>query len=129
MIRFYDHIKQNPTAKEVEGKYVLATGFFQYRSFRKPGKVTRVSKNRVHIEPILIDDVSEEISQSKNFIDLRSIGAVCDTEDEARSVIRASLEAIRVHTAHQRACQLAINGLFNSLNEPESTDADERVSE
>ena len=129
MIRFYDQINQNPTAEELEGKYILATGFFKYRSFRKPGKVARVSKSRVHIEPILIGGKPEDISDSNNYIDLRSIGAVCDTEDEVRSVIQASQEAIGVHHAHQRACKLAINGLFNSLNEPESTDPAEAGSE
>lgn len=129
MIRFYDQINLNPTAKDLEGKYILATGFFKYRSFRKPGKVTRVSKSRVHIEPIHVGDKPEDISDAKNYIDLRSIGAVCDTEDEVHSVIQASHEAIGIHSAHQRACQLAINGLFNSLNEPESIDPAEAGSE
>lgn len=132
MIRYFDQIATNPTAEDVNGKFVLATGIFEYRTFRKPGRVTRISGNRVYIEPIHMEDDSkyfiDETAKSlpsnreqKNFITLNSIGAVCDTLEEVQSIASASKKSLKCYQAHVRAMKLEINGFFNDLNEPEET--------
>jgi hypothetical protein len=62
---------------------------------------------------------------AKNFISLKSIGAICDSEDEAQSIISAGQAALKSYQAHQRAMMLEINMIFNRLNDNQGTLSDE----
>jgi len=123
MIRYFDHIAVNPTAEDVEGKIVFAVGIWDFRSFRKPGRVTRVSGERVYIEPILFEGLGS--LNAKNFINLKSVGAICDTEEEAQAILSVNQKAQRSYQAHKRALDLEINGLFNELAVSQGEQADE----
>jgi hypothetical protein len=123
VIRYFDQSSLFPTLEDLEGKVVLAKGVMNFRSFRHPGRVSRVAGDRVYIEPIAVQGMGA--LTAKNFISLKSIGAICDSEDEAQSIISAGQAALKSYQAHQRAMMLEINMIFNRLNDNQGTLSDE----
>lgn len=123
MIRYFDQSSLEPSCDDLEGKIVLAKGVMNFRSFRRPGRVSRVAGDRVYIEPIPVQGMGA--LTTKNFLSLKSIGAVCDSMDEAQSIITAGHAALKSYQAHQRAMMVEINGIFNQLNGIEGTQSDE----
>lgn len=123
MIRYFDQSSTQPTYEDIDGKIVLAKGVMNFRSFRHPGRVFRVAGDRVYVEPIPVQGMGA--LTTKNFLSLKSIGAICDSEDEAQSIITAGHAALKSYQAHQRAMMLEINGIFNQLNGIEGTQFDE----
>ena len=122
MIRYFDQITPNPTAEDVAGKIIFAVGIMNFRSFRKPGRVTRVSGDRVYFDPI--DTQGLGSLNAKNYIFFKSIGAVCDTEEEAQAIIDLNKQALNSYQAHMRAMSLEINCLFNDLIQPKETQSE-----
>src|SRR5690606_35338959 len=113
-IRYFDQSSSQPTFEDIDGKIVLAKGVMNFRSFRQPGRVSRVAGDRVYIEPIPVQGMGA--ISAKKFISLKSIGVVCDSVDEAQSIISAGHAVLKSFQAHQRAMMLEINGIFNQLN-------------
>lgn len=114
MIRFYDDNSAQPVPEDLQGKIILQSGIFRYRTFGKPGRVTRVSNLRVYYTPI---SFSEGIpaEPAERFVNISSIGAVCDTVAEASSIINASKKAISINAKYERECEREINALYESL--------------
>jgi len=114
MIRLLD----GPTAltsEDVIGKFILTEGVFNFRSYRKPGKVTSITKTGLYInyEPInLGSDAIDVEAQDERRVATSSVRAICDTEDEARAIIEASKVALKISQDHQEACKQEIDNVF-----------------
>ncbi|NTF18156.1 hypothetical protein G6L37_07035 [Agrobacterium rubi] len=125
MITFYTGNAERPSPEALIGKLVGKEGVKSYQSYSLPLVVTGYTRNRIHTKPCMrrgdvFLPVKEWSGEDTVTMSPGRIFYVCDTLEEATSIVEACARAAEIHDDAMKVMNAEIKELFASVSDKSS---------